>query len=226
MGTHFFTTQPTHLQYVHRDTVIEVPLLEHIKLQDQLALFRYLAGPFYNCDVYNRGGGPSASACEQLRKCFEGLLRYENDMHLHHWARHINVIDLPMSHWTETGDLESYSLDGYRGNCPTNLFQVFADAEEPNGLRGTWIVEPVSPNEELGDRRMGTDWQWNPQHIEEPQNLVEAVKAMELPETQTDKDKDTEAFIAEIDALMAEDDDTGTPRRGDTSEISTDRIKQ
>lgn len=302
VGAELYTTVATHLQYAHNDTLIEVPLIDHVKLQDQLELFRYLAGPFYNCQVHNRGGGPSPSACEQLRKCFEGLLRYENDMHLHNWARHINIIDPPMSHWTATGDLQSYELSGYRGNCPTNLFQVFADGEAPIGLRGFWITwtlnrrwqgvideeasvrinfdafgvaqnyleqeregwSPVINVVEDGDRvvlqvvdwvdgqgpkpehtgYMGyeglvdnisqacdmqadptSQWQWNPQHIDHAEAVRTLVEACHTANggsgytsapttTVTDKDKDTEAFIAEIDALMAEEDTDELPEEG------------
>ena len=202
-----FVSQPTHLQYVHGETVIEVPLLEREALRNQLELFRYLAGPFYNCSTRIEGGylpiTPSPSACERLRKCFEGLLRCEDAGVLHVLARHINVIDPPVVSWSWDGKLRKYELGAYRSTCPINLFQVFADGEEPRG-----IGQQIVGHEEIP--------RWNPQHIETPQNLVEAVMAIggtpPVPETSTDED--TEAFIAEIDALMAEEDTDELPEEG------------
>lgn len=203
-----FVSQPTHLQYVLGETVIEVPLIEHQAVRDRLELFRYLAGPFYNASTDIEGGylpiTPSASACEQLRKCFEGILRCENAGLLHLWARHINIIDPPVVSWYRNGELRKYELGRYRSTCPINLFQVFADGEELRGI-GQPIVEPE------GIPR------WNPHHIEEPQNLVEAVRAMGgklKPAKPTEKDADTEAFIAEIDALLAEEDTDELPPEG------------
>ncbi len=208
-----FVSQPTHLQYVHGETVINVPLLERTALDDRLALSRYLASPFYNASarietLTGTGGDgylpitPSASACEQLRKCIEGILQYENAGVLHLWARHINIIDPPVVSWSWNGKIRKYELGRYRSRCPINLFQVFAAGEEPRGI-GQQIVE----HEEIP--------RWNPQHIEEPQNLIEAVRAIggtpPVPET---PDADTEAFIAEIDALLAEEDTDELPPEG------------
>lgn len=200
-GDQRFTVQASHLIYRHQETEISMSLLEQATLRDRLELFRYLAGPFYNCQAYNQGGGPSPSARAQLRKCFEGLLCYENKQVLHAWARHINVITPPMTHWTETGDLISYTLEGYRSACPINLFQVFADDEEPRDFSGVfWHREERVPR-------------WNPQHIEEPQNLVEAIRALPRQAFTASEPDDAvvDAFIAEIDAMMAEEDDEAPP---------------
>ncbi len=190
-------TDPTHLQYVHRDTTIEVPLIEQDNLYNKLEIFSYLAGPFYNCRMHNRGGGPRPEAREQLRRCFEGILQFEDKAVIHAWAQHINVIDPPMSHWTEAGDLESYELSGYRTSHPINLFQVFADGEEPRGIRSeNWIVH------------RGQLPRWNPRYV--GQDEIEAIPNYKYQE-KVQSDEDVAEFIAEIDTLMAEADDELPP---------------
>ena len=193
----YVTAQPTHLQYVHRDTTIEVPLIEQDNLYNKLEIFSYLAGPFYNCRMHNRGGGPRPEAREQLRRCFEGILQFEDKAVIHAWAQHINVLDPPMSHWTEAGDLESYELSGYRTSHPINLFQVFADGEEPRGIRSeNWIVH------------RGQLPRWNPRYV--GQDEIEAIPNYKYQE-KVQSDEDVAEFIAEIDTLMAEADDELPP---------------
>ena len=178
---------PQTLHYHHRDIHLRLSLTDRGTVKHRLDIFAYLAGPFYNCEAYNVAGGPSLAACEQLRKCFEGLLRFENRRLLYTWARHAWVIDAPMSYWTENGSLESYELSGYRSACPINMFQVFADGASPRYPAGPAARSPfgeahVAINGELhtvpvinirqhgeGTPHFITErdrLRWNPRHID------------------------------------------------------------
>lgn len=265
----------THLQYNHRDTVIELSLLEIQSIKHRLEIFQYLAGPFYNCEAYNVAGGPSLAACEKLRKCFEGLLRCKGIEVLNTWAHHIWVIDAPMSYWTENGSLESYELSGYRSACPINMFQVFSDGEAPRFPDGPAARSPFGEALiEIGGQlhavptlnrihtaeehwivgRQDNRPRWNPRHIEPDASRSVEDGISRIRERLTDErvnitclcgnvyegdiaettveprcpecaarmagqnapqnDEEVDAFIAEIDALMAEDDTEELPPEG------------
>ena len=221
-----FTTQPTHLQYVYRATALDFPFIESISLRERLDLFRYLASPFYNCSATIRGGRlpltPSRSACSRLRKCFESLLQWENREQLHEWAKHIWVMDPPIVSWMENGSLRSYQLGDYRSACPINLFRVLADGEAPTGFmrRANMLDEMEARSREL---QLGVP-RWNPVVIgaDQVQQAVITDIQPDAPQEQIPnyrypddppRDSDTDAFIAEIDALMAEE-DTELPPEG------------
>ena len=269
LGSNFFTSRPTHLRYSCGETVIDLPLIEGRSLGHRLDLFTYLASPFFMFQSFHQNLTPSTAACAQLRACFEAILRHEDVEFLHACARHINIINPPLTTWAPNGDLETYWLGHYRSACPLNLFQVFADGEEPRGYgTGHWIRErsdiprwnPVAIGQNREQQAVITDidptaepetvnivclcgntYEGTPAELTvEPrcpdctdrigqitrnrigQQLTEmTASSLDMGEQMPSykypddppRDSDTDAFIAEINALM-EEEDTELPPEG------------